>query len=84
MGHWALNMSDLLAQKLRKWRGKLYRKEAAAILQIPLATYRKYESGKRTPNNLALAELENRMAKNTPNDASRLPTPRTMGGPVLE
>lgn len=53
----------LLKDKLRIWRGKLYQKEAAEILGIPLATYRKYESGKRTPNKLALAELERRIGE---------------------
>lgn len=54
-------MSALLADKLKLWRGKRYRKEAAAILRIPLPTYRKYEEGKRTPNKLAMAELERRL-----------------------
>lgn len=56
-------LSTLLANKLRVWRGKRYRKEAASDLGIPLATYRKYEEGKRTPNKLAMAELERRLLK---------------------
>jgi hypothetical protein len=56
-----MGMSELLAAKLRRWRGKRYRKEAAALLDIPLTTYRKYEVGMRTPNKLALAELERRI-----------------------
>lgn len=51
-----------LAKELKQWRGRLYQKEAADKLQIPLPTYRKYEAGKRTPNKLALAELKRRMA----------------------
>ena len=50
-----------LARTLRRWRGGLRQKEAAAILDLPLPTYRKYECGKRTPNKLALAELERRL-----------------------
>jgi DNA-binding XRE family transcriptional regulator len=53
----------LLADELKVWRGKLYQKEAAAKLDIPLPTYRKYEKGKRTPNKLALAELKRRMSQ---------------------
>lgn len=58
-------MSQLLADRLRQWRGKRYIKEAAAILGLPMGTYRKYEEGKRTPNKLALAELERRITENT-------------------
>ncbi len=54
-------MALLLKNKLRLWRGDLRQKEAAAILDLPLPTYRKYELGKRTPNKLALAELERRL-----------------------
>lgn len=43
-------------------RGTLRQKEMADRLGIPVGTYRKYESGKRTPNKLALAELERRIA----------------------
>ena len=59
----------LLPEKLKLWRGKTPWKAAAAILDIPFGTYRKYESGKRTPNKLALAELERRMAEKSANDA---------------
>lgn len=55
-------MSDLLKARLREWRGKRRQKEAAADLDVSLATYRKWEYGRRTPNKLALAELERRMA----------------------
>jgi len=54
-------MTALLKDQLREWRGKRRQKEAAADLDIPLPTYRKYEYGKRTPNKLALAELTRRM-----------------------
>jgi Helix-turn-helix len=54
-------MADLLKNRLREWRGKRRQKEAAADLDIPVPTYRKYEYGKRTPNRLALAELNRRM-----------------------
>jgi transcriptional regulator with XRE-family HTH domain len=55
-------MATLLSKRLRLWRGKLRQKEAAAKLDLPLPTYRKYEYGKRTPNKLALAELERRLS----------------------
>lgn len=55
---------ELLKDRLKKWRGKLRKKEAAAILDIPFPTYRSYEYGKRTPNKLAMAELERRMENN--------------------
>lgn len=51
----------LLKNQLREWRGSLRQKEAADILDLPLPTYRKYEYGKRTPNKLAMAELQRRM-----------------------
>src|SRR5215813_3192643 len=51
----------LLAEKLKAWRGRLSLKEAAAKLDIDYPTYRKYESGKRTPCKLALAELQRRL-----------------------
>lgn len=54
-------MAELLADRLKRWRGPLRQKEAAAKLDIPLPTYRKYENGKRTPAKLALVELERRM-----------------------
>lgn len=50
-------------KELKAWRGKLYQKEAASDLEIPLASYRKYENGKRTPNKLAMAELLRRMVQ---------------------
>ena len=61
MGNYA-GVQDLLAKRLRVWRGKRRQKEAAAVLDLPLATYRKYEYGKRTPSKLALVELERRLA----------------------
>ena len=50
-----------LKDQLREWQGKRRQKEAAADLDIPLPTYRKFLYGKRTPNKLALAELNRRM-----------------------
>ena len=69
-------MAELLADKLRSWRGKLYRKEAAALLDLPLGTYRKYETGKRTPSKIALAELERRLERASTSAAlsSRFPS----------
>ena len=55
------SMNEPLSVRLRKWRGKLYQKEAADKLNLPLTTYRKYEYGLRHPNPLALAELNRRM-----------------------
>lgn len=58
-------MAELLAKRLLAWRlrKKLYRKEAAAILDIPVGTYRCYEEGKRTPIKLSLVELERRLSQ---------------------
>lgn len=63
-------MSQLLADRLRLWRGKRYIKEAAAILGLPMGTYRKYEEGKRTPNKLAMAELERRLQEIQQNEST--------------
>lgn len=59
-------MPELLSDRLRSWRlgKKLLLKEAAAKLEIPHGTYRKYEAGKRTPNKLALAEITRRLDAN--------------------
>lgn len=57
VAQWVMQFKD----EIRKWRGKLYQKEAADKLDIPLATYRKYEIGKRTPQKLAMIELKRRM-----------------------
>ena len=51
-----------LKDRLREWQGKRRQKEAAADLDLPLPTYRKFLYGKRTPNKLAMAELERRLA----------------------
>ena len=56
-------MAELLSKRLKVWRGTRNARAAATALGIPLETYRKYEWGKRTPNALALAELERRMAE---------------------
>ena len=70
--HWVslIEMSELLSYRLKAWRGKLRQKEAAEKLGLPLPTYRKYENGHRTPNALALAELERRMSNATNNPTS--------------
>jgi hypothetical protein len=64
--HWVftLEVAEIFKDKLRRWRGKRYQKEAADLLGIPFPSYRKYEYGKRTPNKLAMAELERRMLAN--------------------
>ena len=54
----------LLSKELNLWRGNRNAKTAASDLDIPLPTYRKYLSGKRTPNKLAIAELRRRMGIN--------------------
>jgi hypothetical protein len=56
--------TDPFGKILRKWRGKRVRKRGAAVLGLPLATYSKYEYGKRTPNKLAMVELLRRMEEN--------------------
>lgn len=54
-------MAEQFKRTLKRWRGTRYQKEAADDLRIPLPSYRKYENGKRTPNKLAMAELQRRM-----------------------
>ena len=56
-------MTQQLKDQLREWQGKRRQKEAAADLDIPLPTYRKFLYGKRTPTKLALAELLRRLSK---------------------
>lgn len=56
-------MAALLKDRLKAWRGKRSLKEAAADLGVDYPSYRKYETGKRTPHKLAMAELERRMEK---------------------
>ena len=51
----------LLKKELQIWQGNRNAKTAASDLDLPLATFRKYRNGKRTPNKLALAELKRRM-----------------------
>ena len=51
----------LFKEAIKQWRGARYQKEAAADLDIPVSTYRKYENGKRTPSSVAMAELLRRM-----------------------
>ena len=48
--------------KVRKWRGTLTQKEAAAILDISASTWRSWEYGKRTPKSASAQEFERRMA----------------------
>lgn len=57
-------MAELLKDRLKAWRGKRLQKEAAADLDVPLATYRKWEYGKRTPDKLAMVELNRRLEAN--------------------
>lgn len=63
-------MAETFAERLVKWQGKRSNVQAAGALGIPLATYRKYKYGSRTPGaahssawtkTLAMAELERRM-----------------------
>lgn len=54
-------MDESFSQRLQKWQGKRSNTQAAGALGIPLATYRKYKYGERTPHAVALAELERRM-----------------------
>lgn len=48
----------LLALRLAR---KLRQKEMAATINLSLNTYRSWETGKRTPGKLAMAELERRI-----------------------
>jgi transcriptional regulator with XRE-family HTH domain len=59
-------VTELLRVRLKAWRGKLSQKEAAAKLDVHYPTYRKYETGKRTPSKLAAAELDRRLVERKP------------------
>jgi DNA-binding transcriptional regulator YiaG len=58
-------MAVLLKDLLREWRGKLRQKEAADKLEVPYATYRKWETGKRTPTKFTELELRRRLRETT-------------------
>lgn len=60
----------LLKDRLKEWRGRYSLKEAAAVLDIDYPTYRKYETGKRTPSKLALAEIERRLQERKMDNAN--------------
>lgn len=76
-------MANLLADKIRQWRGRLSLKEAAAALDVDYPTFRKYASGKRTPCKLALAELERRMNETeippAPYKLAKIPIAKQLG-----
>lgn len=51
------------AERLEKWRTDLLHKERAALLGVELETFRNWLYGKNEPSELAIAELERRMAQ---------------------
>lgn len=55
---------ETFAKRLKKWRMglKLVQKEAAAIFDVTPGAYKTWEYGKKTPNKLAMFEVERRMA----------------------
>jgi hypothetical protein len=60
--HLLVVMPMAFAQELRTWRGKLLQKEAAAILGVPLDTYRAWEHGQHEPREvLTRSEIVRRM-----------------------
>jgi len=62
--HFVSLLIEQFKKRLKRWRlenGNLRQKEAADKLSVSVSTIRKWESGKRTPNKLALLELERRM-----------------------
>jgi hypothetical protein len=54
----------LFKDALKLWRGSRSLKEAAAVLDIDYPSYRKWETGKRTPVKLSQLEIERRMTAN--------------------
>jgi transcriptional regulator with XRE-family HTH domain len=56
-------MTVLLKDRLENLRRarKLRQKEMAALLDIPVGTYRSYAWGKRTPTKITMVELERRI-----------------------
>lgn len=71
-------MAQSFADKLARWQGARTNGEAAKLLGIPKVTFRKYLYGDRTPGELAMAELERRMAA-AGNDGEKTKAP---GEPV--
>lgn len=54
-------IKPLFKDRLRELRGKLVQKEMAAKLDVSVSRYRAWEYGKRTPEKLALLEIERRI-----------------------
>lgn len=59
-------VAELFKDRLRNWRGKHKQIVAAMQLGVPLATYRKWETGKRTPKKLTQLGIEQVMTPITP------------------
>lgn len=57
-------MPEQFKDRLKKWRGKKYQKEAADLLGVPLPTYRKWECGKRTPNKFVRSVIDSKITPN--------------------
>ena len=58
MGTWLEMAEALLKDRLKEWRGDRSLKEAAAVLKLDYPTYRKYETGKRSPCKMAMRYLD--------------------------
>jgi DNA-binding transcriptional regulator YiaG len=54
---------DEFSDRIKQWRLglKLRQKEAAAVFDVPVGTYRTWEKGSKTPTKLSLCEIERRM-----------------------
>lgn len=57
-------VSETFVETIRKWKGDLSLKEAAALLGVDYPSFRKYACGKRTPGKLARQMLEIKMKQN--------------------
>ncbi len=61
-----MSMSENFGDQLKKWRGKLYQKEAAEKLGLSLWTYKNYELKRRVPWHVARKALLAMMTQNPP------------------
>lgn len=59
-------MASEFAVTIRNWRGRLYQKEAAAILGVSLRAYQSWEQGEHQPVKSHKELLKQKMAERVP------------------
>jgi hypothetical protein len=53
------------AEELKKWRGNMAQKNACDLFEVPLVTYKAWESGVREPKELAKKQIRFIMQSHT-------------------